>query len=602
MCDGVNVLNPLEGKKEQFINAFVKFYGEEYRNHITKKFDDTTFIFLPKMCSIDDIFEHCSTYFTNKIENTYKKLDEEFGVDLSYPLDQRKHLPMDVFECVKAIKNGDKLSYDQQFIIEKFADAFNIKLTHKPFSDQYLTKSLHPVCDKMEGYCNLYEKKYCLTVDECIQEFIEVREKLHKVLPDIAKIEENIKQLKRESVGLFYKKLLTSLGIDSNSDIATAHFEPFYELALMGRVPPTATATQKKNYIQLFKFLGINNGKVNSKDFTKYSFYVNNDEIKKLIFTKELKVEMQNINVVEILEKIDKNEVYKQARAMIQSLDIKHKQDKERMIYGMYDMAYSSAALGGLMYSYLDKNNNLKQVIFCRDYFSAMPSCIIHEFNHAIENNLIFENDYFYITKTGFDVIFNSKFLDLDLNNVPKEFKQPRVSRYFNEIVNEYFTSKIFKRLSSQNIKFGACDSSISLYDKGFLIFNGLIDKNVKKIIDIRLSKDSELLQRYLGEDSEKIYEIADNVIKNPMYYDVYMVASEAEGKIKDVATSGYKECSKFAYTEKFFDWSFDAKKAFADIRFVDSVGEKIAQMPKLRDKDFSIKKEVVANLQIEKE
>ena len=126
MCDGVDIFNPLEGREDQMIEAFVKFYGEEYRPRIEQKFKDTTFIFVPKMCDIrNDTYAFADMYYIEKQEQTFKKLDKEFGIDLSN-FNYKRYMPSDVALCRQALLKGEELNGHQTAIMNYFSEAFGI--------------------------------------------------------------------------------------------------------------------------------------------------------------------------------------------------------------------------------------------------------------------------------------------------------------------------------------------------------------------------------------------------------------------------------------------------------------------------------------------
>ena len=64
-----NVLNPLEGKIDTLIDVFVKYYGEDKRDIITQKINNTTFVFAPKLSGEVRLEDRLNNFFDDLIIN-----------------------------------------------------------------------------------------------------------------------------------------------------------------------------------------------------------------------------------------------------------------------------------------------------------------------------------------------------------------------------------------------------------------------------------------------------------------------------------------------------------------------------------------------------
>ena len=51
--ENINLNNPLENKLPKIIDYFVKFYGEKYRERITTRLNNATYIFTETVGSLD---------------------------------------------------------------------------------------------------------------------------------------------------------------------------------------------------------------------------------------------------------------------------------------------------------------------------------------------------------------------------------------------------------------------------------------------------------------------------------------------------------------------------------------------------------------------
>lgn len=74
--DGVDILNPIENKMDKIVDAFVKFYGEEYRSRIEEKLNNAKIYFVASHKGFGSLDKTIERYYDDKlteVENSFWK-------------------------------------------------------------------------------------------------------------------------------------------------------------------------------------------------------------------------------------------------------------------------------------------------------------------------------------------------------------------------------------------------------------------------------------------------------------------------------------------------------------------------------------------------
>ena len=77
IIDGTNILNPIEGKMDKIIDAFVEYYGEEYRPRIEEKLKSAKIFFVGQNIENDKMKTSIEKYYNKKADNLEIEFWEE---------------------------------------------------------------------------------------------------------------------------------------------------------------------------------------------------------------------------------------------------------------------------------------------------------------------------------------------------------------------------------------------------------------------------------------------------------------------------------------------------------------------------------------------
>ncbi len=78
--ENINLNNPLENKLPKVIDYFVKFYGEKYRERITTRLNNATYIFTETVGSLNSYY-YLKDYFENKNEEVAVQFFKDIGCE-----------------------------------------------------------------------------------------------------------------------------------------------------------------------------------------------------------------------------------------------------------------------------------------------------------------------------------------------------------------------------------------------------------------------------------------------------------------------------------------------------------------------------------------
>ena len=514
--NGVDIFNPLQGKMDKVIDYFVNFYGEKYRERITEKLMNTTFIFLPQIDRFDKI-----TYFSLllekqfKIENElFKSVGERYRVDLFD--EYGEHVPIDLIARSRdKFKNNQPMDEYEKVVLEYFSMSCHPK------------NSKENILKKFDDVLLAYNNQVLPKITQLTNEKEIIIKQLTSLIPDVKKLGKQAKIDMREMMENQFYGLLEKRGIkiaDENelnsitqingkwksvSVETLKQLEVFCELIKQEALPLIATPSQKEKYIKFFNFLGFNYG-------SNYANYYSDTALSDVIFDENL---IHSLNRREKELEVDQtcaNPLLMEALQEVFSLNIKYNVNRQDVIRGINSFVNDGSFMG-FEISYLEgETNKLKSVCVCRDYLRLSTATIVHEMNHIIEDCLVGEDDEAFYTKSGFDIIPFEK-TESNCFDYSKFMKgENRTFESFSEIVNEYIALKIAEDMKKDGFFLGAQDDEEdeALYRNGFYIFDKLISENKNLIIESRLSNDSLGLGRYLGLDEfKKLAGIADDVL-----------------------------------------------------------------------------------------
>ena len=122
VVDGVNIFNPVENKIDEIIDCFVDFYGEKYRDRITKRLKDAKYFFVPREGNFN-ITDRINSYYNNKIQEL------ETELFFSFPLyEPRKYsiFNMNIARAINERLLNGKLNISDYSILDDVIELFNL--------------------------------------------------------------------------------------------------------------------------------------------------------------------------------------------------------------------------------------------------------------------------------------------------------------------------------------------------------------------------------------------------------------------------------------------------------------------------------------------
>lgn len=597
LCDGVDVFDPLKDKLDILIEYFVKFYGEEDREFITKTLkEDTTYFFLPK--SGDETYgtlTNMYSYYEKKVDEVFCELDDFFGVNLARGLTPRTR-PNKIQSIKKKIIDGQELELYEAIFINNFAKEFGIPLKQKLFrANVYTDKTVLRLVKKIDEYCSVYADKFGAKVAQIRAEEQKVAHALKSNMVDVSLLEETIELNIQEKAKNCFINLLKSKNIVYNEDTCKCHLQTYIDIVKLGKLLPFVTDKQEKEIISLFKFLGIDYGE-NYNDY-----YLNFGSERNKIIDKNLTAFILK-QYKDLHDKKHKQNIFlKNAEERVKMLDAKYPCDIQDATNLFFDYVYNNPTMGAYIYGYLDGNNQLKHICVFSDYFSLTNCCIIHELNHVLEDMLIGEDEGFYYTKTGFDITPHAKHenANLDLSSFIRD--EHRSYESLSEIVNEFITSKINKNMVKDGVKIGGNTEKAAYYRLGFCPFYKFLEENLQVLIKSRRSPDQYALVNYIGvEEYEELANIAEEIL-HADFFDIKEATTEILEKCQRTDFSVVARMIREKKVLNRHKWSDDAKLLFSYIKKIDQISDKLKQNSNQTLLNASAKIKKVADVGMEK-
>ena len=492
--NGVDVLNPIEGKLDTIIEYFVEYYGEEQRERITEKLNNTTFIFSPQNNG-RSFNAGLYSVIRDKSEPFLQALDSEFGVNLVYDGGFRDSI--DIIEYIVDNRDGEIVSTDELAfdIISRFADGLGIggKKNYNEFSGEEISK----IFDYMGQYVERYNSFYKSQVDEATRGVEEWKENAKTYFHDPDEVQKLYDEQAQIPIDCF-EKLVKGAGATVRADDIEYYKNIYCSIFDSLEIPKVCTESYKSDIIDLLKFLGYNLG-------DDYQTYLDAwGDIGQLIIPEDAYIDYSNyeIKINDYIE--SNNKPFCWAMEIINGLDIKYDTDRNNIISSLRNFAFNSHGTNGLAISYLDSQDQLKNVVICRDYLSMSTETLIHEMNHVIESSYIGEDELFYFVKCGWDILPMPKQFSIRTNeNYEQTFMNKGHRKYetASEIVNQDITLRIASLLDRDGFEVGLAEESC-LYELGFDIFRKFMDENWEVIKNSRLSANAMEIARYISPET----------------------------------------------------------------------------------------------------
>lgn len=530
--NGTNIFDPLEGNTQEIIDFFVSYYGEEHRERITKRLNNTTLIFTSRnLFGENPLIENVKHFYSQKENFIYNKIFSEL-VQYTPKFPSNFNTPGDAYlvKCAIEENNIDVLMYDKiTDLIEMFGlerpDCPLVDYNHKTI-DEWLAIDVNRdrVLRCVNYILRICKYKYGDIISQVLQEKQLAISQLKTYDNQIDIAVNTTSNICKILVGKYLLKKcpkMQKLTADEFSDDVDI-FMSIMQLGVENFInKDDFLRTESLILIELFKHMGFNLG----NDISKYQ---SNYKLLSVIFDNELCEQVNSYSKKSVVEMCKNNPYFQDVLQTIQGLNIKG--GNLEIAYSALQFVQNVSTQGAVMLQYIDsKTDELKFVCLFPDAVSVCDYAIFHELNHVIESDLVKSAEDGFVAKCGFE-IFERKYLNEDFcfENLlagkkvkGEETSRPkRESEIFNEIINDYFALQMYKKVREKGKVYAFGDMRLSAYMSCYDFLKGFVVKYEKQIIDCRLSKDPKAFEKLIGKDNMELLSISFDFLFN--YYENY--------------------------------------------------------------------------------
>lgn len=505
--------------------AFILFYGEEYREYITNKLNNMYVIGYSKPEDFNELIEQTEISKLNElsqdfvakinINNLSKEEIKRIFID-----EINDNVCISSFESYIDYINGNKESLIDtlDFLNKIYSNDINKDNIDTLMKTNYFYEldKIIPIYNKLlDTYKDfvLSTKEYKIYLNKCLK----LKDKLSKKYLTLL-----LKELKDKIPVNEYSKIEEEYNLLINN-------LPCNEIYLNKELYPSLLESFLKEDNQIerilyFKKLGLDLG-------DNYKDYINNKETSKYLFNKETIKTISKIRKKLYLqmcfEYYTSLEEYKYYRDKINKLDLIDKDD------GFDLLAYENEQT--MIVPNIKKiNNNYELFSLVLVYLSTddgfLDSYIIHELNHVLEASLESYDGKNYQMINGWETYCDHIDDEFNINNIHEENDSKREYELFNEIINELISQEITKILIINNIYI--FNKKELVYYKGtnyehtrFLV-EAFFETYKKEIIESRINHDINIIYNTVGkynfEALNNLFHLFTTYFPNDTIYDLY--------------------------------------------------------------------------------
>lgn len=505
VVNGVDIFNPINGKLDDIINYFVEFYGEKYRQRITERINNTTFLFFgeidenTKISTLSDL----TNFYSFRLEGIRENFFKELGCKENSYI---KSLNMDSFQLFTNSVNNiaqnklSEISKENADNLFKFLDILgiieynggaleNLLVTLKEF------KSLLADNEWRAEFIAKFNKAKSLWMLKYQREYLSVgleKSKNENVIKAIEKSGQEINEYYKNQINEFFAGVIARVKSVSLEDVKqdkdiNNYIDTFIDI--IEKREEFITDYDKKDRIDLFKFMGIDHG-------DDYDAYMNDTFLIKLLKSPE---------ILDKYYELSDTQLNNQA-AYCAYLDEAYKDLKNSGVPLSDNLARS------MFRTFVGRDNNLgwattikysgssipKFVCACKNYLKLDTPTFIHEVNHILESDYIFHCGEFVGYKSGISyTLTNGQRADNDV---------------LNEVINDYITYQTYDVFKRHNYEVGSREPIESEYSKMFIILGEFLENNLELIKRCRMSESPNLFAQIIGLNN---YNMLNNAMKD---------------------------------------------------------------------------------------
>ena len=527
--NGLNIFDPIDGKLDQIIEYLVKFYGEEYRQRITDRINNTTFLFVGEIDEQTKLstFTDLKKYYYKQLNNIKKAFFEELGMPNNPKIEildvDRFHLFAMTIESLRH-NELDRLDGKRIYNLIKFLDIMGVKNSE----NQKLRslKDLQELVQNDEKYIELldiYLKAKKLWTAKYSRKYFEttMEKKLNE--SKISTFEEKSREIIDYYKGQINNLFLSVISRVKNVDVETLkaddkihdYIQTFIDI--VEKRDELITNYDKKNRIALYKFMGIDHG-------DDYEAYKNDPFIIKLTKVPELLEKYREYTDNQLNELVVRCNYLTSAYESLENNGVNITKDGLARAIFKTIMGKNSSLAWAFSLSYSGKKE-LQSICVCKNALKLDTLTLIHEINHILEFDYLFKNGEFAGYKSGFTYRDSKSVAQNDVE-------------ILDEVINDYIAYQIYDEFKRDGFELGYKEPITSEYSKMFLVMGEFLEENLELIKKCRMSSSPNMFAQIIGLNN---FETLNNAIKKCYTLD-YDEVFEANKEINEKAENNFSE------------------------------------------------------------
>lgn len=553
-----DIFNPVKGKEQKLIELFVRLYGEQNREKITDRINNTEFIFIdmyPKQTIMD--------FYTKKRNEVREVFYKE--VEVASLL-----VGVDPFELIQeALENKEYENTWLQSFVERMGFDGEAKDVLQQ-EDNYTR-----VINKVNQCIEVWNGKYDNTYNELLKKMI----KYAKPFDNMVKKSNQIVDQYIDNLKTYINNNLHISNLaDEDMEYLVDAIEDIIEIGKERLSDEFIVGEQLKGrFIKAFKLMGYNYG-------DNYEQYINDLNLLNTMFNPQLIEYITQQKQETRIKRIYNNSMFMDAVKRIEQLDIKG--GNYNIIKSIYGFATGSEKnLGAFCTSYVNSKDEIRNICVLPLGINLSTETFIHELGHAVLSDVRYVDNDTLVYKTGYDLLvkeFPNKNFDVetfvkeaDWRNVNIEtlnkqdkYDDKRKNELFNEVMHDFVMNIVASKAKAEGLTIGLKEYQTTAYSVAFPMIQDFVYKNAGLIKASQINEEPMLLAKHIGMDNfEKLSKAIHNCVKYLNMYNSELNAEylEAYTEIKDMTLFevAHLERDWSPRMRKFLDTYLDAEEVF---------------------------------------
>ena len=471
--------NPVISQKQAIIDLFAEFYGEEFRDKISKNMDNTIILFA-------DNQSYNGEYFTKKVAEESSHWWKEF-----YPnLCEAMGLPIDPELLAKdSFKDFSNIVDDLAKLSEKFNEEGKV-----PDDNELIISFLSRITNKTNG-----ENSHEIDTSKFDMQGINVKELIEKAVKFFDKDKQDKYEVIKAFNGVDLAYVYDKKEEEFRKQFRAKCYDALYDNLL--RSFNKKISRRDANYLKtsLYIYFDLLTKDKNDEDFPNkgdlqrlfdkiYSIFVEDDG-------KYHKYE-EFINNKDFMSKVLSQELLSQIAKYAQERDdlISKNQNNPFAFIDQTNAPIDKTDTKLSVAEFIAGDGSFGSVI--NDYSSDISVCLLSSIDRLSTPTALHELGHI----ATFSTFSNGEFMKSGLLICQRD-PQKSENRYLEEVINEYSTDKITKLARRRGISIGANKDEKSNYTLIYPYISDFLDEFLPELNKCRISNDPSLAYKIFGED-----------------------------------------------------------------------------------------------------